>query len=737
MSLERILKAESVAIVGASKNETKRGYQTIRTLLDEKYEGKIYPVNPREKSILGIKCYPSVSSIDGPVDVALVATPARSLPAVLEDCGQKGVKGAVVLAGGFGETGPEGRKLEKEMVAVAQKHKIRLIGPNTSGMLNLHDKLNLVGLKDSPKGDIALLTQSGNMALTLITEAKIKSRKGYSYYVGVGNEADIQFHEYLDFFQHDPATKAILMYVEGLRSGREFLQQAQKTTLEKPIILLKSGRSKTGKKSAGSHTGALAGISEVARAAFKRAGIIVIENSDELFPAAETLSSLPPIKNNKVAILADGGGHATIAADLLTDLGVEIPELSAKTQTSLRKILPAAASVPNPVDVAGGTDADPSVFADCAAVILKDPNVGGLLIVGLFGGYGIRFAESLSLMEEDAAHRMGKMVKKQHKPIVLHSLYTSEKPHALELLRYYGIPVFDSLDVAAKCTGVLAEYGNYRSSYHPQDNFALNWGAKAKPAGQKIIEAARADGRKALLETEAKQLFALHGAPVTKDALAQTADEAVEITNKMGTEVVMKIVSPDILHKSDAGGVKIKLRTEKEIRNAFGEIMENANKFDANADIRGVLVCPMAAEGVEVIIGTKYDDQFGPVIMYGLGGIMVEILQDVSFRVLPLTPANARKMIEQTRSYPILNGARGKPPLDKQTLRKLLVLCSEIVEAYPEILEMDLNPVIVHEKGLSIVDARVILKSEAGMKEVGSRNAEVGKKSAGGIEHGA
>ena len=712
MSLERILKAESVAIVGASKNETKRGYQTIRTLLDEKYEGKIYPVNPREKSILGIKCYQSVSSIEGPVDVALVATPARTLPAVLEDCGQKGVNGAVVLAGGFGEMGPDGRKLETEMVAVAKKHNIRLIGPNTSGMLNLHDKLNLVGLKDAPKGDIALLTQSGNMALTLITEAKIKSRKGFSYYVGVGNEADIQFHEYLEFFQHDSNTKAILMYVEGLRNGREFLQQAQKTTLEKPIVLLKSGRSLTGKKSAGSHTGALAGISEVARAAFKRAGIIVIENSDELFPAAETLSSLPPIKNNQIAILADGGGHATIAADLLTDLGVEIPELSAKTQANLRKVLPEAASVPNPVDVAGGTDADPSVFADCADIILKDPSVGGLLIVGLFGGYGIRFAESLSLMEEDAAHRMGKMVKKRHKPIVLHSLYTSERPHALELLRYYDIPVFDSLDVASKCTSVLAEYGKYLSSYRPKNKFELNWGAKARPEGQKIIETARQDGRKALLENEAKQLFAAHGAPVTKDLLAGTADEAAEIAKKIGNDVVLKIVSPDILHKSDAGGVKIKLRTEKDIRNGFNAIMESAQKFNANADIRGILVSPMAAEGVEVIIGTKYDDQFGPVIMYGLGGIMVEILKDVSFSVLPITPTNARKMIEQTKSYPILNGARGKPPLDTKSLRKLLTLCSEIVEAYPEIHEMDLNPVIVHEKGLSIVDARIILKEE-------------------------
>jgi acetyltransferase len=712
MTIERILKAESVAIIGASKNETKRGFQTIRTLLDEKYAGKIYPVNPKESQILGFKCYKKMSDIKEPVDVALVATPARSLPAVLEDCGKNGVKGAVVLAAGFGETGVEGRKLEDEMVAVARKHNIRLIGPNTSGMLNMNDNLNLVGLRDAPRGDIALLTQSGNMALTLITEAKIKSRKGFSYYVGVGNEADLKFHEYLEFFRKDPATNAVLMYVEGMRNGREFLQQAQKTTLEKPIVLLKSGRSSTGKRSAGSHTGALAGISEVAKGAFQRAGIIVIENSDELFPVAETLSSLPPIKNNSVAILADGGGHATIAADLLTDLGVDIPELNEKTQNRLKEILPAAASVPNPIDVAGGTDADPSVFADCAEIILKDPNVGGLLIVGLFGGYGIRFAESLSLMEEDAAHRMGKMVKKGNKPIVLHSLYNSEKPHALELLRYYNIPVFDSLDIASKCIGVLAEYGRYLSSHHDKTNFVLNWEAKAKPEGQKIIRKARKEGRTALLENEAKQLFGIHGAPISGDLLAKTEDMAVECAKKLDCEVAMKIVSPDILHKSDAGGVRVGLQTEKEVRKAFKVISKNAKNYDPRADIRGILVSPMAEQGVEVIIGTKYDDQFGPVIMYGLGGVFVEILKDVSFRVLPITPAGARKMVEETKSYPLLNGARGKAKLDQKALTKLLMLCSEIVEAYPDIEEMDLNPVIMHEKGLSIVDARIILKSE-------------------------
>ncbi|MCF8051476.1 MAG: acetate--CoA ligase family protein [Desulfobacterales bacterium] len=710
--LTSVLDAASVAVVGASKVETKRGYQTIRTLLNEKYDGDIYPVNPKENSILGLKCYPKISAIEGAVDLALIATPAKTLPAVLEDCGKKGVKGAVILAGGFGETGAEGRQLEDRVVETARKFGIRLIGPNTSGMINLKRHMNLVGMKDVPIGDIALLTQSGNMALTLITEARLKSRKGFSYYVGVGNEADIRFHEYLEFFRQDPETRAVLMYVEGMRQGREFLHQAYKTTREKPVVLLKSGRSAKGKKSAGSHTGALAGISEVAKGAFQRAGIIMIENSDQLFPAAEALSSLPPMKNNNVAILADGGGHATIAADVLTDLGLAIPELDKKTQDGLKKILPAAASVVNPVDVAGGTDADPSLFADCARVMLKDSQVGALLIVGLFGGYGIRFAESLSLMEEDAAHQMGKMVRQKGKPIVVHSLFSREKPHSLDLCRYYGIPVTDSLDIACKNIAVLAEYGEYLRSYRAQASFFMNWGVKATQAGRYIIAGARAEGRRALLEIEAKQLLSSHGAAVPGERLASSPIEAAEAAEAMGGPVVLKIVSPDILHKSDAGGVKVNLAGQKQVQSAYRQIMKNAKAYNPAADIRGVLVSPMAQRGVEVIIGTKTDDQFGPVIMYGLGGVMVEILKDVSFRVLPISRRSARKMIEETKSAPILAGVRGEPPYDKKALVELLLLCSEVMESYPEIEEMDLNPVIVHHEGLSIVDARIILKEE-------------------------
>ncbi|MBU4054856.1 MAG: CoA-binding protein, partial [Proteobacteria bacterium] len=503
MTLERILNAESVAIVGASKVDTKRGFQAIRSLLDEKYEGRIFPVNPKEKRILGLECYSKISDIKENVDLVLITTPAGTIPNVLAECGKKGVAGAVIIAGGFRETGDTGKKTEEDLIAAANQYNVRIIGPNTSGMMNLKTNLNLVGLKDAPKGTIALISQSGNMALSLFTEAKLKSRGGFSYYVGVGNELDIKFHEYLEFFRDDPDTKVILMYVEGMREGRRFLQEAYKTTLRKPIVLLKSGRSSTGQMSAGSHTGALAGISEVANTAFKRAGIIVVEKSDNLYSVAETLASQPVIKNNKVAVLADGGGHATIAADILTDLGLSIPELTTRTREKLIKLLPFTAAVRNPVDVAGGTDSDPTVFAECARIILKDPNIGGLLMVGLFGGYGIRFAESLAWKEEDAAHQLGKLIGKHNKPIVVHSLYSSVKPHALELLRYYGIPVVDSLDIACNCMGALDQRGHYLNEYHAKVNFIFNWRSKSKPEGRRIIENVKKENRRFLLETEA------------------------------------------------------------------------------------------------------------------------------------------------------------------------------------------------------------------------------------------
>jgi acyl-CoA synthetase (NDP forming) len=714
--LDRVLNAKSVAIIGASTNKTKRGYQAIKTLLADGFQGDIYPVNPKEDKILGLNCYKDVTQIDAPIDLALITTPAWTIPEILRKCGEKKVAGAIIIAGGFRELGVKGKELELEAVTVAKQTGVRLIGPNTSGMINFKTNMNLVGIQNPPRGNIALLCQSGNMALTLITEATIRKHEGFTYYVGVGNESDIKFHEYLEFFRNDPETKAILMYVEGMSEGRKFLQEAHKTSIEKPIILLKSGRSATGKKSAGSHTGSLAGISEVSNRAYGRAGIIVIENSDELFPVAETLSSQPPIKTNTIAILADGGGHATIAADLLSDYGIDLPELSDKTKEKLREILPESASVINPVDVAGGTDSDPSLFADCAKIILNDPNVGGLLVVGLFGGYGIRFEKSLAIGEEAAAHRFGAMVKKRHKPIFVHSLYSSYDSRALDLLRHYDIPVHDSLDISCKCVASLCKYGNFLKSYHAKTNFVFNWRAKARKEGQQIIENAKKEGRHVLLEHEAKQLIKLHGAPTSVGQVAKNQDDAWAVASKIignkerKVSVVLKIVSPDILHKSDACGVKLNLSSESEVKTGFQQIIESAKAYNPDADIRGVLVAPMAQEGLEIIIGTKIDEQFGPVIMYGLGGIMVEIMKDVTFWVLPVSQASCKKMLEDTRSSVLLDGVRGQKGYDKTTLRKLISMCSELIESYPEIEEMDLNPVLLYEEGLDVVDARIILK---------------------------
>jgi len=710
--LDKVLNAKSVAIIGASRNPAKRGYQAIKTLKEDGFEGEIYPVNPREEIILGIPCFKSIGDIDDNVDLALITTPAETVPGLLKECGEKNVAGAVIVAGGFRELGEKGRVLEEQVVKIAKQAKIRLIGPNTSGMMNLKTNMNLVGIQNAPKGNIALLCQSGNMALTLITEAMIRKHEGFTYYVGVGNESDIKFHEYLEFFRNDPATKSILMYVEGMSEGREFLQEAYKTSIEKPIILLKSGRSETGKKSAGSHTGSLAGMSEVAKAAYERVGIVVIENSDELFPVAEALSSQPPIKSNSIAILTDGGGHATIGADLLSDYGIKLPELSEKTKNRLREILPEAASVANPVDVAGGTDSDPSIFADCAKIIIKDPAVGGLLIVGLFGGYGIRFEKSLAMGEEEAAHRLGKMVQKRNKPILVHSLYSSYNSHPLELLRYYDIPVHDSLDISCKCIASLCKYGEYLDAYHAKTNFVFDWRAKAKKKGQEIIEQAVKENRSVLLEHEAKQLIKMHGAPTSVGRIAGTEQEAVQIARDIKGSVVLKIVSPHILHKSDAKGVILNLSSDKQVKKGFNDILRNAKEYNPDADIRGVLVAPMAGVGLEVIIGTKIDQQFGPVIMYGLGGIMVEIMKDVTFWVLPIGTTSARKIIEDTRSSVILDGVRGQEGYDKKALRKLLQMCSELIESYPEIEEMDLNPIVLYRDGLDVVDARIILKKE-------------------------
>ncbi|MBI4535565.1 MAG: acetate--CoA ligase family protein [Ignavibacteriae bacterium] len=709
--LTYLFRPRSIAIIGASNDQRKRGYQAVQSLLHDRYEGKIYPINPKEQSILGITAAGNIQDVEDQIDLALIATPAKSVPAVLRDCGKKDVKGAIILAVGFGEAGTHGKKLEEEVVSIARENHIRIVGPNTSGMFNTHHKMNLTGIRDIRTGSMAILSQSGNMALSLITEINAKSNVGFSAYVGVGNEADIQFHEYLSYFKDDPTTNIIVMFVDGMKDGRKFLQIAKETVEKKPIVLLRSGRSEKGRQAARSHTGALAGLSAVSRTAFKRVGIITIDRSDELFPAAEALAHLPPLRRNRVAVLSDGGGHSALAADALSDYRLSISDLSEQTRAKLKQVLSDSHTIENPLDLAGASDSNPAVFADCAEVILSDPEIHALMIVGLFGGYHIRFSESLKAIEEETAHRLGKLMKELKKPVVVHSLYASYRPPPLEILKEYSIPVHESIDITAKCLSVLEEYGDHLNYSHMKTDFVIRSEGKTLSAVREIFQRAATEKRKSLLETEAREALRLHGIPVTEFELAATGEDAVAAARKIGYPVVLKIVSPDIVHKTDVGGVLLNIKNDDAVRDGFDLLIGRARRHNQRAKIKGVLVTPMMPEGVDIVVGVVRDPQFGPVIMVGLGGIMVEVVRDVSFRVIPLVQFSAEQMVEDIHSKAIFDGVRGRPPSDKKAIHDLLMQVSKFVEAYIDtIAELDLNPVVVYEKGLSVIDARMFLK---------------------------
>ncbi|MCB1880547.1 MAG: acetate--CoA ligase family protein [Gammaproteobacteria bacterium] len=702
------LNPNSVAIIGASKDPTKRGFRAIQTLLQEKFAGAIFPINPKESEILGLPCHPDLAAVPQEIDLALICTPARTLPAMVKACGEKGVKGAVVLAGGFSEAGAEGTRLEQEMVAAARQFGVRLVGPNTSGMFNTHKACNLVGFSNLEAGGIGILSQSGNMALSLVTEGQINGHMGFSTYIGVGNEADLQFSEYLDYFGDDEQTKVVIAYVEGLKNGHAFLESARRVCRIKPVVLYKSGRTEVGQSAAKSHTGALAGSYGVARGALQQAGVTVVSQSDQILSVAEALALLPPPPSKRIAILADGGGHATIAADALTEQGMTLPRLSQQTRERLAAILPPAAALANPVDVAGGTDANPEVFADCAEAILADPSIDALLIVGLFGGYAIRFSETLGPIESHTASRLGGMIERFGKPIMLQSLYAPMRTESLVTLRAAGVPVHESVERAVRCLVSLAEYGAARARIAAEQPAAA---PAANTTASTVVSAARSEGRNSLLEHEAQALLKSYAITLPPSVLVSSPAELGQARDQLGeVPLAMKVVSRDILHKSDAGAVKLNVVGESEMSQAYAAIVKSSLAYRADADIKGVLVTPMARKGgVEMIIGVTRDPQFGPVMMFGLGGIFVEVLKDVVFRSLPLTAIDAAEMLDEIKAKAILGGVRGAPPVDRKALVDLMLRISQVCLAHPEIAELDLNPILGYADGYALVDARMIL----------------------------
>lgn len=707
--LHDILAPEAIAIVGASSDTTKRGYKAMVGLIKDGYEGAIYPINPKADMILGVKAYPSLEAIPGKIDLALICTPASSLPGIIAECGRKGVKGAVVLASGFKEIGGEGVKLEEAMMAAARDGHVRIIGPNTSGMFNLHKKVNLLALANVKPGHVGFISQSGNMLLSLVLEAEHNRHVGFSTYVGPGNQADIGFNDYLRYLGEDEQTHVATLYVEGFRDGQRFLQVARDVTAVKPVVVYKSGSTELGAKAASSHTGALAGSYAMTVDLLRQVGVSVVQNSDEVLPVAEGLGQLQKAPGKRVAVISDGGGQATIASDRLSEAGLELATLSAETQQRLRDVLFAQASVINPVDVAGSTDADPALLATCMEIVADDPGVDQVFLVGMFGGYSIRFAEQLLGDEMRGAEAMIELAHRVDKPLVIYSLYAPIKPPALRRLHEAGLPVYSSIEHAVRVLAALGERGLYLKNAADQ----VPVEAVVPHANQlAVFEKARAEGRD-LFEVEAKALLRSHGIPVAEEILVTDPSDLGDVAAHFGEQaLVMKVVSKDILHKSDAGGVKLFLRGETALRDAWDQIMRSCKAYLPTAEIKGVLVTPMAKKGTEVIIGVSRDPIFGPVLMFGLGGIFVEILEDVAFRAIPLSRHAAASMVDQIKARKILEGARGEAAVDKAALVDLLLKVSSIVSAYPQLAELDLNPVLAYPDGYAIVDARVIVNQE-------------------------
>jgi acetate---CoA ligase (ADP-forming) len=690
-----LLRPRSVAVIGASSDPLKRGYQAIRRLQEDGFPHPIYPVNPKDDEILGLRAYPDVEAIDGEVDLALLVTPAPSVPDLLHACGRKGVRAAVVIAVGFGETGEEGRTLEEEAAAAASQHGIALVGPNTNGVFTLPARMNLVGAADVPEGRLALVCQSGNMGLSLFTDAAAMGSVGYSSYVGIGNEAGVRYHELLPHLGDDPDTGAVVMYAEGFRDGRAFLAAATQLTPRKPIVLYKAGRTEAARRSALSHTGAIAGRPEVADALLRQAGIEVVERSDELLPVSEALLRQPPVRRGRVAVLADGGGHATIAADALGRLGLVLAEVSDVTRQRLADLLPAAASTRNPVDVAGGTDRDPSLFAACVECLLADDAVGGVLCVGLLGGYGIRFSGDLAAGEEAAARSMAQQARDAGKPLVVQSAYAHHRPRAHQLLREAGVGVHASVETAVRCLAALARRGTFLAS-------------AADRSTLEVPSRAAASSRRALTEPVGRDLLLRHGLDVGAWELATNAEAAADAAEQLGGAVALKVVAPEVVHKSDVGGVELDVRGGDEARTAYRRIVERVRAAQPTARLEGVLVTRMAPPGLELLVGATTDPTFGPIVTVGSGGTAVEVLGDAAFRAVPVTRTEVHELLDELAVSAMLDGHRGSAAVDREAIVDLVVAVSDVLRAEPGIVELDLNPVIAHPDGLDLVDVRVV-----------------------------
>jgi acyl-CoA synthetase (NDP forming) len=701
--LARLLDPRSIAIFGASRDPAKRGHQAVRALLEAAYPYPIYPVNPKGGEILGIPVVGSIREVPGPVDAALIATPAASVPGILRACAATGVAGAVVLAGGFGESGTTGPEPQRDLRRVVVETGIRVIGPNTSGILNSSSGVNLVGLAGVPRGPISVVTQSGNMLLSLIADTRALGGPGFDLCVGLGNQVDVSHEECLASLTQRRTTRVVAMYCEGFRDGRAFLTTAARTVRSRPVVLLHGGASEPGRQAALSHSGSVATSARVTAAVLRQAGVEVVSRSDELAVVASVLATTPAPGGGQVAVLSDGGGHAAVAADALTAQGVRLAALAPRTRQRLRATLGQAAAVGNPIDVAGATDSRPNLFVDCAEALMADAAVGMVLIVGLFGGYHLRFDRRLVDSEEETAKRLVQLSERTGMPVVVQSCYAKDQPSVHDVLREGGIQVVSSIEHAVGATAALFRRAAYLRTAMDRSDFSLS-----REAGKAVDGAAAVP----LTEPLARRMLQRAGIETGPWRLATSPAEAAAAVARFACPCALKIVSPEVVHKSDAGGVRLHVTSEN-AADQYRQMMTEVAAAVPDAAIDGALVAPMVDGGVELLVGALHDPVFGPIVVFGSGGVLVEARDDVSFRAAPLTMLEAREMIQQPVAGRLLDGWRGLPPVDRDALAGLLVRIGQFAANTPGLRELDLNPVIARGRELVPVDVRVVMGQSA------------------------
>ena len=716
-SLDAILNPGSVAIIGASRDTTKRGHQIVRALQESDFRGEIHPVNPAGGELLGLAVATNIAELKAVPDLAVICTPAHTVPQVLRDCAAAGVRGAISLAVGFAESGDSGAALERELQTIVRQTGIRLAGPNTSGVLNTAIGLNLIGMRGVPTGPLALLVQSGNLTLQLVTEAAARSHSGFRYCIGVGNETDIRFDEYLEYVGNDPAVRAILVHSEGFRDGRAFVDAAAQVSRNKPIVVLKGARTSAGSRVALSHTGAIAGDYAVFQAAMRAAGCIELGRTDELFHVGQALAEQPAISMGKaIAILSDGGGHSALAVDAISH-NAPLASLSESTQSALRALLGPAAAVQNPVDLAGAADGDPTMFARALDLLAKDPSVGGVLVVGLFGGYAIRFSETLLDAEQTAATSMCEIAAAQTIPLVVHSLYAGTVSDPLRMLMAAGVPVVQSLETACRCISALHRRGFTART---------TWGIPQprKTSQPNALAAAYAEKRSVLLEPEARELMTAAGVTCVPARWCRTPEEATAAANEFQGEVAIKAVSAAASHKTEAGGVALAV-SPADAHRRFEEVSAAVRSYllqhGQDADVRGALVTPMLPKPLaELLIGVRRDPQFGPILVVSAGGSMVELFHDSAINLLPLADPSAgtskrtlnhalghlEVMLSQIGVGRVLAGYRGQPSGDTRGITRVALALADLLYDHPEIESLEINPLFVYPDRLVAVDAR-------------------------------